>query len=264
MTRTVERTELELPDGRTLGIHDTGGAGDVVLWHGGTPNTGEPPAPWRETDTRWIGVDRPGFGRSPRLPGRRVADVAADVRAVLDHLGVETCRSVGHSGGGSHALACAALLPERTTSALSISGLAPFSGADWFEGMGPHSRASLGRATGGRRAKEQFEAAGGSGGVDFTDDDWATLEGPWGWFGTVVAEATADGRGGVVDDDVAHVNPWGFDPAAITVPVTLVHGEADRVVPLAHARRLAALIPGADLVTVPGAGHLSVLEEISR
>lgn len=264
MTRTVERTELELPDGRVLGIHDTGGAGDVVLWHGGTPNTGEPPLPWRESEARWIGVDRPGYGRSPRVPGRRVADVAGDVRAVLDHLGVESCRTVGHSGGGAHALACAALLPGRVTSALSISGLAPFTGADWFEGMGPHSRATLGRAGAGRKVKEQFEAVGGSGGVDFTDDDWATLEGPWGWFGTVVAEATAGGRGGVVDDDVAHVTAWGFDPAAITVPVTLVHGEADRVVPVAHARRLAALVPGADLITVPGAGHLSVLEEISR
>lgn len=264
MTRTVERTELHLPDGRVLGIHDTGGEGDVVLWHSGTPGTGEPPAPWRESDARWIGVDRPGYGRSSRRPGRRVADVAADVAAVLDHLGVGTCRTVGHSGGGAHALACAALLPGRVTSALSIAGLAPFTGADWFEGMGPHSRASLGRATGGRKAKERFEAAGGSGGVDFTDDDRAALDGPWHWFAAVVAEATADGHGGVVDDDVAHVTDWGVDPAAITVPVTLVHGEADRVVPVAHARRLAELVPGADLITVPGAGHLSVLEAISR
>ncbi|WP_432513384.1 alpha/beta fold hydrolase [Kineococcus sp. SYSU DK001] len=266
--RPVHRTELTLPDGRTLGIHDTGGSGDeggdVVLWHGGTPNTGEPPAPWRGTDTRWIGVDRPGYGRSPRTPGRTVADVAADVRAVLDHLGIAACRTVGHSGGAPHALATAALLPDRVTSVLAVSGPAPFpadpTAEDWFAGMGPASRATLARAVEGRAAREGFEA----GPPDFTADDHAALEGPWGWFGTVVREATADGDGGAVDDDLALVRPWGFDLASITVPVVLVHGEADLVVPVAHAHRLAAAVPGADLVPVPGAGHLSVLVEISR
>lgn len=264
MTRTVQRTDLTLPDGRTLGIHDTGGSGDgaedVVLWHGGTPGTGEPPAPWRETATRWVGVDRPGYGRSPRTPGRAVADVAADVRAVLNHLGIATCRTVGHSGGAPHALAVAALLPERITSVLAASGPAPFTGEDWFAGMGPASRATLARALEGRAAREGFDP----GPPDFTADDLAALDGPWGWFGTVVGEATADGDGGAVDDDVALVTPWGFDLASIAVPAVLVHGEADLVVPVAHAHRLAAAVPGADLVTVPGAGHLSVLVEISR
>ncbi len=82
---------LRLPDGRVLGVHDAGPAdADVVLWHGGSPNTGEPPGPWRTDGERWIGVDRPGYGRSTRLPGRTVADVADDERAVLvlDHLGI--------------------------------------------------------------------------------------------------------------------------------------------------------------------------------
>ncbi|MBB2901608.1 pimeloyl-ACP methyl ester carboxylesterase [Kineococcus radiotolerans] len=253
--------EVPLPGGRVLHAHDTGGPGPVVLWHGGTPNTGEPPAPLLEPGVRWIGVDRPGYADSPRRPGRNVASVVGDVVAVLDHLGVERCVSVGHSGGGSHALACAALLPGRVTAALSVSGLAPYDGTPgWFEGLGPAGRASLGAAVAGRAAKEEFQAAG-SGGIDFTPEDWALLEGPWGWFGTVVQAATTNGDGGLVDDDLAHVRPWGFDPAGTTVPVHLLHGEADRVVPVGHAHRLAALVPGSTLRVVPGASHLSVLTE---
>lgn len=235
MTPGVHRTGLELPDGRVLGIHDVGPVdADVVLWHGGSPNTGEPPGPWRGDGERWIGVDRPGYGRSTRLPGRRVADVATDVRAVLDHLGIDACRTVGHSGGASHALACATLLPDRVTHALCLSGLSP---GDPLEGRGT-----------------------GDDEVPFTPEDWATLAGAWNWFETVVAEAS--GSPGFDDDELAHASDWGFDPSRTTVPVRIVHGEADRMVPVGHAHRLARLLPAAELVVVPGAGHLSVLEHL--
>ncbi|MEZ0490813.1 alpha/beta fold hydrolase [Kineococcus sp. TBRC 1896] len=237
MTSTggVRRTELELPDGRALGIHDTGpdAGASVVLWHGGSPNTGEPPAPWRDDGERWIGVDRPGYGRSTRLPGRRVADVTTDVGAVLDHLGIATCRTVGHSGGASHALACAALLPDRVTAALCLSGLSP---------------------------GDPLEAPDTGDEIPFTPEDRAVLAGPWAWFETVVAEAS--GSPGFDDDELAHAGDWGFDPAVTTVPVRIVHGEADLVVPIGHAYRLARLLPAAELVVVPGAGHLSVLEHL--
>jgi pimeloyl-ACP methyl ester carboxylesterase len=233
-TDDVRRTELALPDGRVLGIHDTGPRGaDVVLWHGGSPNTGEPPGPWRTDGDRWIGVDRPGYGRSTRLPGRTVADVAADARAVLDHLGIATCRTVGHSGGASHALACAALLPDRIQQALCLSGLSP---------------------------GEPLETPDTGDEVPFTAEDWAALAGPWHWFETVVAEAS--GSPGFDDDERAHAGDWGFDPSTVAVPVRIVHGEADRMVPVGHAHRLARLVPAAELVTVPGAGHLSVLEHL--
>lgn len=238
MSEDVRRTELRLPDGRVLGIHDTGPAdADVVLWHGGSPNTGEPPRPWRTDGERWIGVDRPGYGRSTRLPGRTVADVAADVRAVLDHLGIALCRTVGHSGGASHALACAALLPDRVTHALCLSGLSP-----------------------GEPLEGPERPTTGDDEVPFTPEDWAALAGPWNWFETVVAEAS--GSPGFDDDESAHAADWGFDPSRTTVPVRIVHGEADLMVPVGHAHRLARLLPAAEVVTVPGAGHLSVLQHL--
>lgn len=263
---TTTEFDLDLPDGRVLHAHDTGAAhdpatrGPVVLWHGGTPNTGEPPAPLLTPGVRWIGVDRPGYGGSTRREGRDVASVAADVVAVLDHLGIERCVTLGHSGGGAHALACAALAPDRVVAALSISGLAPYDGSpDWFEGIGPAGRASLGAAVAGRTAREAFVP--GPDAIDFTAADWQTLEGPWGWFGPVVQRATANGPGGMVDDDLAGMGPWGFDLSSIPVPVFLLHGDADRVVPVGHAARVAAAVPGSSLRVVPGASHLSVLAE---
>lgn len=67
------------------------------------------------------------------------------------------------------------------------------------------------------------------------------------------------GPGGLIDDDLAYVTPWGFRPASITVPTLLLHGGRDRVVPSAHARWLADHIPGAELRTSPDEGHISVL-----
>jgi pimeloyl-ACP methyl ester carboxylesterase len=87
---------------------------------------------------RLIAYDRPGYGRSDRHAGRRVADSAADVAALADALGIDEFGVLGRSGGGSHALACAALLPDRVTSAAALVGLAPrhADGLDWFAGMG--------------------------------------------------------------------------------------------------------------------------------
>ncbi|MET7399427.1 alpha/beta fold hydrolase [Dactylosporangium sp. NPDC005572] len=59
-------------------------------------------------------------------PGRSVADVAADVTAVLDHLGADRFVTLGWSGGGPHALACVALLPDRCAAAATLAGVAPF------------------------------------------------------------------------------------------------------------------------------------------
>lgn len=87
--------------------------------------------------TQLITYDRPGYGDSDRQPGRCVADAVEDVRAIADHIGIEQFAVVGRSGGASHALACAALMPERVTRTAALVGLAPWDavGLDWFDGM---------------------------------------------------------------------------------------------------------------------------------
>lgn len=260
----MNEIDVRLPGGRVLHAYDRGGDGDLaVLWHHGTPNIGTPPAPlFAAADRlgiRFVGYDRPGYGGSTPVPGRDIASAAADAAVVADALGLRRFAVLGHSGGGPHALACAALLGDRVTAAVSVSGLAPFDadGLDWFAGMGPAGTASLRAAVAGRAAKEAHEAVDSM--PDFLPADWAALEGEWGWFGSVVEPAMAGGPAPLIDDDLAYVHPWGFDPASVTAPTLLVHGGGDLVVPAAHSAWLAGQIADAAWREVPGEGHISVL-----
>ena len=258
--------DLDLGDGHTLHAYDAGGAGGLaVFWHHGTPNVGAPPRPLFEAaerlGIRWLSYDRPGYGGSTRRPGRNVASAAGYAAAVADALGIATFAVMGHSGGGPHALACAALLPERVLGAVSVSGLAPYGvpGLDWFGGMNDSGVASLHAALQGLEAKERFEASGAEYDPEFTPADLAALSGPWSWLGEVMGPATDHGPGGLVDDDISYVTPWGFDPAQAGAPVLLVHGRLDGIVPAAHGEWLARRLPLTELRLTSGDGHISVL-----
>ena len=261
--------DLTLDDGATLHVYDTGPAGGddrlAVFWHHGTPNLGAPPAPlFAESDRlgiRWVSYDRPGYGGSTPCPGRSVGSAAGYVAAVADSLGIERFALMGHSGGGPHALACGALLPDRAVAVVSGAGLAPFDaeGLDWFAAMAPSGVASLSAAAEGRAAKERHEASDAEYDPEFTPADLAALGGEWSWFGSVVGPAVAAGPGGLIDDDLAYVSPWGFDPAGVAVPVLLLHGGRDRIVPSSHGEWLAARCPSAELRLSPDDGHISIL-----
>jgi pimeloyl-ACP methyl ester carboxylesterase len=129
-------------DGRRLSTQVSGDpdGSPIFLLHG-TPGSRLGPRPrgavLHRLGVRLISFDRPGYGGSDRLPGRRVADVAADVLAIADAYRLGKFAVVGRSGGGPHALACAALLPDRMTRAAVLVGLAPRGayGLDWFDGM---------------------------------------------------------------------------------------------------------------------------------
>ena len=266
----ITENDLTLEDGRTLHIYDTG-KGDssprlVVFWHHGTPNIGTPPEPLfaksDELGIRWISYDRPGYGGSSPLPNRDIASAARLVSSVADALEIDTFAVMGHSGGGPHALACGALLPERVLGVVCGAGLAPISaeGLDWFRGMNPSGAASLRAAKKGRAAKEAYEAAN----TDFdetmfTPEDYAALSGQWSWLNSVVGPAVENGPGGLIDDDLAYVAPWGFGPAEIKVPTLLLHGRRDRIVPSSHSVWLEQHIPTAELRLLPNEGHISVL-----
>jgi len=253
----VTESDLRLGDGRTVHVYDTG-AGDrdarlAVFWHHGKPNIGAPPAPLfpaaDRLGIRWVSYDRPGYGGSTPRPGRDVASAAADVAAVADAFGIGGFAVMGHSGGAPHALACGALLPERVLGVVSAAGLAPFGaeGLDWFAGMAPSCAASLRAAAQGRAAKERHEAHAEYDPQMFTPADHGALEGEWSWLLDIVRPAVAAGPAALIDDDLAYVAPWGFDPAQVRPPVLLVHGGQDRVVPSAHSRWLARRSPPAQL-----------------
>jgi pimeloyl-ACP methyl ester carboxylesterase len=266
----VREMDIQRSDGRTLHVYDTGPVGAdgqlAVVWHHGTPNIGSPPEPLfaasERLGIRWVAYDRPGYGRSTPRGDRNVATAADEASAVADALGIGRFAVMGHSGGGPHALACGALLPERVLGVVSVCGLAPFDAEelDYFAGMADAGVASLGAAAKGREARERHEAtADGDADFGFIPADIAALEGEWSWFHSVVRPALENGPGPLIDDDLASVSPWGFDPAWTKVPTLILHGGSDRVVPGSHGEWLARHCPSAELWLSPEDGHISIL-----
>ncbi|WEO78834.1 alpha/beta hydrolase [Cryobacterium sp. SO2] len=295
----VSVRDLWLPDGRVLRVHDSapghaagdpggtaaysaddygvdyagaGGYGDpgpvrlTVLWQHGSPQTGallEPLlAAAAQRGIRMLSYGRPSYGGSTPLPGRTVGSAAADVAAIADALDLGPFAVMGASGGGPHALACAALLPGQVLAAACLAAIAPIDadGLDFFAGMASGG-ASLRAALNGRPAREHYEATVEFDPATFVERDYAALEGDWAALGADVGEASAAGPDGLIDDDMAFVVPWGFDVADIELPVLIVQGGRDRVVPPSHGAWLARAIPNAELWEYPEDGHISILTE---
>jgi pimeloyl-ACP methyl ester carboxylesterase len=219
-----------------------------------------------------ITYDRPGYGGSDRQRGRTVADAAGDVATIADHLGLGRFCVSGGSGGGPHALAVAALLGERVIRGACVVSLAPFGalGAEWFTGMDPENVREFGWALEGeqRLAAEleredqllrQQVGAGPAGVLDNFDlpesdkqvlgrSDVAQM------MRDSIIEQSRNGVWGWVDDDLAFVSPWGFDPATIAVPVQVWYGTRDVLVPPRHGEWIASTVPGA-VVRMNELGH---------
>lgn len=142
-----------------------------------------------------------------------------------------------------------------------VAELAPVGaeGLDWFAGMAASGVASLRAAAEGRAAKERYEASAAEYDPEFVPADRAALSGAWSWLADVVGPAMEAGPGGLIDDDLAYVAPWGFDPAQVIAPILLLHGGRDRVVPSSHSEWLARHCPPAELWLHPDDGHISVL-----
>jgi pimeloyl-ACP methyl ester carboxylesterase len=268
----VTEADLDLPDGGRLHICDTGppdgGRADlVVVWHHGSPNIGSPPRPLFRTSAelgiRWVAYDRPGYGGSTLAPDREVASAARYTAAVADALGIGRFATMGHSSGGAYALACAALLPGRVFAVVSVSTMAPYGAEDldWFAGFARVGAQSLGAATRGRTAREAHEADGlEDQDIGFTPADEDALSGSWSWFIDVVRPALESGSAPKIDDDLAAVRPWGFEPSQVAAPTLIIHGGRDRVVPASHAEWLARRIPSAEIWLRPDDGHITVMD----
>jgi pimeloyl-ACP methyl ester carboxylesterase len=263
----IER-DVQLGDGRVLHAYDSGpdaAARLVLVWHHGSPQTGAPLEPVMAAAAargiRVLSYGRPSYGGSSPNPGRDVASSAADVAAVADAFGVDRFAAMGASGGGPHALAGAALLPERVTGVVSIAGIAPYTDAfDWFDGM--RSPGGLRAARQGRDARERFAETEEFDPEQFLPADFAALEGEWASLGADVGRSEAFGPGGLIDDDVAFTKPWGFDLGDVEAPVLLVQGEGDRVVPRRHASWMLSRLPNARLWMRLDDGHVSVLSTV--
>jgi pimeloyl-ACP methyl ester carboxylesterase len=229
---------------------------------------------------RLIVFDRPGYGESDRKFGRTISDVAADVAAIADALGIDKFAALGRSGGGPHALACAALLPDRITRVAALVGLAPtgVDGLDWFAGMTEqnvtdYSAARLGHhavATRLERAAKQIRSDPrsmlASLYADLTGSDRIVVSdlGIRQMLLSNYAEGLRLSAAGWIDDVLAFTSPWGFDPADIEVPTLLWHGSEDRFTPAGHAAWLGGRIPGAVSIIAPGRSHFDAIDVLPR
>jgi pimeloyl-ACP methyl ester carboxylesterase len=258
--------EVPLPDGRVLVAHDGGeptdGARLTVVWHHGSPQSGRILQPIAEAAAprgiRLVSFARAAYGGSTRNAGRDVASVGIDVEHLADTLGLQRFAVMGASGGGAHALACAARMPDRVTGVVTFASPAPFTTAfDWFAGM--RSPAALRAAVLGFEARTAFAATDQFDRAQFTAADWAALAGPWQALGQDAQREGEAGPDGLVDDDLALTAPWGFDLAEVRQPVLLVHGGEDRVIPIAHGRYLLDALSAAQLWVRPHDGHVAVL-----
>lgn len=278
-------TTIHTRDGRTLELHETGDqSGLPVIFQHGTPSAGIPYEPHaalaRDQGIRLIGYDRPGYGGSTRAKNRRVADCVADVKAIVEALRLDRFATWGISGGGPHALACAALCDDRLTAVASLAAVAPYGAEDldWLEGMGEDNHVEFGKVLEGEEALRAYCKPAAEEMVGAEPEELAqvlaSLLGPadravlTGEFAEYMHECDVHGltagADGWIDDDFAFLEPWGFDVGEITRPVLLLHGEDDRFVPVSHGHWLAARIPGVDARIDRSDGHLTLLERRMR
>ena len=222
-----------------------------------------------------ITYSRPGCGRSSPRRGRKVADAAGDVTAILDALGHDTFVTLGWSGGGPHALACGALLPDHCRAVPVSAGVGPIDapGLDWTGGMGEENVVEFETAIRGgdeldlllAAASDEMakvtsvEETAAAFGELVTASDLKAFDGPVGEYLTASAKrAFLDGTEGWRDDDLAFVAPWGFEVGTMAVPVGVWQGSDDRMVPRAHGEWLGANVAEATLDVREGEGHLSI------
>jgi pimeloyl-ACP methyl ester carboxylesterase len=270
---------VEGPGGRRLQVREDGDPEGVpLIAHHGTPGSRLLYARWVEDATqrgiRLIAYERPGYGGSDRHEGRSVADAAADTEAIADALGLDRFLTQGRSGGGPHALACAALLPDRVAAAATLAGVAPYEseGLDFLAGMGEDNVEEFGAALEGPDklaplletiAPRLIDADPGAVAESLrsllSPPDVAVLsEGLAEELIALTTEGIRARRDGWLDDDLAFTRPWGFELGSIAVPVGLWQGRQDLMVPAAHGDWLARQIPGVEATLSDADGHLSI------
>ena len=274
MTRRVELT-----DGRTLEVHELGEPdGFPIVFHHGTPGSGTLYERWATPGIRLIAYDRAGYGGSTRKAARAVVDVVADINAVADELGLERFATWGLSGGGPHALACAALCDERLTAAATLAGVGPWNadGLDWLAGMGEGNLREFDLVLAGEEAlrpaierertemlataSEQLREAMAP---HLSPTDSAALTNDLAaYFHGNMTHGIGGTSDGWIDDNLAFVKPWGFDLSAIARPVLVVQGGDDLMVPRQHGEWLAANVPGAESRIDDAHGHLTLAEHL--
>lgn len=274
--------KVSVSGGRSLGVAFFGDSGGwpVLYCHGFPGSRLEASlahAICEETGIRLVGVDRPGYGLSSERPGRRIADLAEDLEALLDELGVERASVLGVSGGGPYALACGWFLKHRIYSVGLVGSMGPPECPAWSS-LDPLNRLGLELAKRAPwtsrmilRGMAPIFGAGGWGAVllvalRVAPVDRRVLLGSH--LARVLAvsfrEAFHQRGSGPARDAILYAQPWGFSLREIESPVFIWHGKEDRIVPWEMGTWLSKMVPRSGLRIVPGEGHFSILMNRAR
>ena len=273
-------SSFKLSDGRRIQFLDAGAKnGKALVAHHGTPSEAGIWKIWDRTASllgvRLLSVTRPGYGESDARAGRKVSDIVSDIGQLLDYLDVDSFMTLGWSGGGPHALACAALLKDRCRAAGVLAGIAPpgATGLDFLEGMGIENVNEFGAAMKGELALSEWMKSEGTAYRSITSDslnaafgsllppiDRKALTGELvGALAETIRSALKNGFRGWIDDDLAFVKPWGFDVQDISVKTVVWQGHLDQMVPIAHGHWLSKRLRKCVARLGSNDGHISLV-----
>lgn len=248
------------------------GAPPVFYFHG-WPGSRLETAIFDLPDLHVISVDRPGYGGSPSIRGRTLADWPRMIESLADHLKLDRFTVIGISGGAPYALACAAALPSRVTKVVEVCGLGPPDAPGMnvmklslLQILGSHLRRTGSlvfdlwrRAVLTESFPERFSRL-----YQFrnrhvpVEQQLMTRD-----FAAALIRSWADGlrttTEGMSSDARIYGQPWFFGLEDIQVPAYVWHGEEDDVVPVSIGRFVAGRLPDAQSTFVPGTGHFSVV-----
>lgn len=233
----------------------------------------------RARGIRVICPDRPGVGGSDPLPGRTLRGYAGELLDLADALGLPEFAVIGYSGGGPYALACAAGCGPRLTGVALMAGAGPLDDPAARAGLAPsdlqmvdlvrdHPARAARILRTMRLATRLFpKVAVRQLSDELSEPDRETLAAaePAAAMEFFV-ESMRQGPAGVIEDYRLWSSPWNLDLSAVTLPVHLFQGDADRMVPPDHAERIIALLPEGlgKLHLLQGVGHLSIQSRIAE
>jgi len=276
---------VQTSDGRTLNVAEDGDKnGKPVFALHGTPGSillcGLHVMDASRRGIRLISYDRAGYGGSSPHPGRKVASAAGDVATIADSLGLERFAVWGISGGGPHALGCAALLRDRVVATASLASPAPYpsEGLDWLGGQGEDNVTEFRASMAGPEELDRFLKPMRAQLIQAEPEDIAkimesllpqvdkaVLSGEIGrYLALNMKEGLRTGHEGWKEDDLAFISGWGFSPSDVKAPLLLLQGKHDKMVPYAHGEWLAENIHGAEARLSEDDGHLTLYERVGE
>lgn len=241
-------------DGGSVWVDDSGDGGErrpVVLLHPGVGDSRfwEPVLPALAAAYRVIRYDARGYGQSPAPAGK--FSLYRDLVAVLDHFGLDRVAVVGCSQGGGSGLGLAVEQPARVSALVLLCPGIP--GYEWPQEWGIPDEDEIGAS---------FERALADGDVDGLAAVMARVWATAGPTPAVMEQLRSAARASILTRDLEEKDPSVLDRlGSISIPVSLLVGDAD-VPPLIEAnKQAAALIPGCELTVVSGMDHLPTLRE---